>query len=117
MAATDREALLAAWVKPSSDTEKDHQNRAERMVTNAIRDWPGFSDVRLKIYTKGSYPNNTNARSDSDVDVVVECHECAYSEDDPSGTGTLARVARCHVERQDTRLSVDNAPGAPAHDR
>jgi hypothetical protein len=27
MTVTDREALLSAWVKPSSDTEQDQQDR------------------------------------------------------------------------------------------
>lgn len=82
----DREALLSAWIKPSSDSEKDRQDRAERMVKDAIKSWPAFEDITPVIYTKGSYPNNTNVRTDSDVDVVVECHECHWSEFDPGVT-------------------------------
>lgn len=78
MTKDEREALLSSWIKPSSDSEKDQQDRAERMVRDAINSWSAFEGTSLMIYTKGSYPNNTNVRTDSDVDVVVECHECSY---------------------------------------
>lgn len=75
MTPVEREALLSRWASPSSPTEKDQQDRAERMVQDAIESWSAFDGVSYTIYTKGSYPNNTNVRADSDVDVVVECHE------------------------------------------
>lgn len=78
MTLVDREALLSRWVRPSSDTEQDQQDRAERMVKDAVARWPAFRGVNLAVYTKGSYPNNTNVRVDSDVDVVVECREVYY---------------------------------------
>jgi hypothetical protein len=83
MSSSDREALLSAWIKPSSDSEKDQQDRAERMVKDAIKSWSVFDSVNYEVYTKGSYPNNTNVRADSDVDVVVECHECSWHEFEP----------------------------------
>lgn len=90
MSSTDREKLLSAWVKPSSDSEKDQQDRAERMVRDAIKGWAAFDGVDYEIYTKGSYPNNTNVRADSDVDVdvVVECHECSYYDYTSGVTGS-----------------------------
>lgn len=87
MQSSDRERVLTSWVKPSSDTEKDQQDRAERMVREAIKRRPPFSGVDYKIYTKGSYPNNTNVRSDSDVDVVVECHEVFFYDYESGVTG------------------------------
>ncbi len=48
------------------------------MVEDAIGSSAAFSGSDLSIYTKGSYPNNTNVRLDSDVDVVVELRECYY---------------------------------------
>lgn len=83
MTASDRQALLSQWIKPSSDSEKDQQDRAEHMVKDAIKNWWAFDNLTPLIYTKGSYPNNTNVRTDSDVDVVVECHECCWSEFEP----------------------------------
>ncbi|MGI8417392.1 MAG: nucleotidyltransferase domain-containing protein [Nakamurella sp.] len=78
MTASAREVLLSRWIKPSSDNEQDQQDRAWRMVNDAIDAHPVLAGVNKCIYTKGSYPNNTNVRQDSDVDVVVELRECAY---------------------------------------
>ena len=86
MTAATREALLSQWIKPSSDSEKIQQDRAERMVRDAIDAHPDLRDVDKRIYTKGSYPNNTNVRRDSDVDVVVELHECIYYDYKPGVT-------------------------------
>jgi hypothetical protein len=74
----DRRALLSLWIQPSSSTEQDRQNRAERMIRNAIEAHTAFADTDYCIYAKGSYANNTNVRIDSDVDIVVECQECIY---------------------------------------
>lgn len=75
---TDRVALLSTWIKPSSDDEKNQQERALRMVQEAISAHDSFSDTTYKIYAKGSYRNRTNVRRDSDVDIVVEMQECFY---------------------------------------
>lgn len=79
LSATDRNALLSRWIKPSSDDEKTQQDRAERLVRLAIKESASFDGSDIRIYTKGSYPNNTNVRRDSDVDVVVEMNDCLYS--------------------------------------
>ncbi|WP_157979868.1 nucleotidyltransferase domain-containing protein [Kribbella monticola] len=78
LSAKEREALLTQWIKPSSDSEQDQQERAERMVKNAVSASDQLKRSRHRIYTKGSYRNNTNVRRDSDVDVVVELYECVY---------------------------------------
>ena len=78
MTVADREALLARWVQPSSTTEQAQQDRAWRMVRDAVDGHAIFDGLSTKIYAKGSYPNNTNVRQDSDVDIVVELHECSY---------------------------------------
>lgn len=78
MSATARTQLLSSWVRPSSDNEKAQQDRAERMVREAIGACSAFDGSSVFIYTKGSYPNNTNVRQDSDVDVVVELLDCQY---------------------------------------
>lgn len=80
MTAADRQALLARWIKPSSESEKNRQDRAWRMVCDAIDAHPAFDGVDRRIYAKGSYPNNTNVARDSDVDIVVELHECNYDD-------------------------------------
>lgn len=72
------ELTLSNWTAPSSDTEQDKQERAERMIRQAIHDHEPFKNCSLKVYAKGSYANNTNVRSDSDVDIAVECTEALY---------------------------------------
>jgi hypothetical protein len=78
MSSTQRDALLSDWIKPSSNDEKTQQDRAERMVRTAIERCNVIDMRDVSIYTKGSYPNNTNVRRDSDVDVVVEQNGCQY---------------------------------------
>jgi hypothetical protein len=76
--AAQRTELLKKWIKPSSENEQSQQERAEGMVRKAIAASKAFDSSTVVIYTKGSYPNNTNVRQDSDVDVVVELHDCVY---------------------------------------
>lgn len=78
MTASERAALLSRWIKPSSDSEQDHQARAESMVRKAIKASSAIDGSSYRIYAKGSYPNNTNVRRDSDVDIVVELQDCFY---------------------------------------
>lgn len=78
LSAGDRKALLKRWIRPSGDDEQEQQARAERMVREAIKAHGALSGSEVSIYTKGSYPNNTNVRRDSDVDVVVELQDCMY---------------------------------------
>ena len=95
MTPTERANLLSAWIKPSSENEQVQQDRAERMVADAIRRHAAFDGYRgsIKVYAKGSYANNTNVRRDSDVDIVVENRDCSYYQyvgdfDPPTGVGT-----------------------------
>lgn len=60
------------WSKPSSDTEVDKCDRAERIFKQAS------AEVDVRTYTKGSYASNTNVRLDSDVDVAVELRRSFY---------------------------------------
>lgn len=86
MSSDEQETLLSSWRNRSSNSEQDQQDRAERMVTDAIKNWSAFDGITPAVYTKGSYPNNTNVRTDSDVDVAVECRECNWSDYSPGVT-------------------------------
>src|SRR6202035_1971565 len=56
------------------------------MVREAIDSHDAFGDCDLLVYTKGSYINNTNVKSDSDVDIAVQCRGLTYWEGaEPSG--------------------------------
>ena len=63
----DLEQRLSSWTGPSSSTEQDKQARTERMVRAAIDVHPAFTGCQMNVYAKGSYPNNTNVRTESDV--------------------------------------------------
>lgn len=79
------EEKLSGWTSPSSNTEKDKQDRTERMIREAINSHRPFDNCSLKVFAKGSYANNTNVRSDSDVDIAVECTEVLYWEESEEG--------------------------------
>ena len=72
------ETKLAGWTGPSSDTEQDKQARTKRMVREAINAHPAFQGYDFCVHAKGSYPNNTNVPTDSDVDIAVQCREVSY---------------------------------------
>ncbi|MEO1003102.1 MAG: nucleotidyltransferase [Cyanobacteria bacterium J06638_7] len=72
------EDKLSGWTGPSSDTEKDKQDRTERMIREAISAHDPFAECSLSVFAKGSYANNTNVRTDSDVDIAVQCTDCQY---------------------------------------
>jgi len=82
MTPSEREDLLSRWAEPSNDAEQDRQERAERMVNQAIEASP-LAGTLHEVYPKGSYPNQTNVRLDSDVDIVVECRESVYYDSAP----------------------------------
>lgn len=79
------EEKLSGWTGPSSDTEQDKQNRAVRMVKEAVAAHAAFASVNLSVFAKGSYANNTNVRSDSDVDVAVRCNDVCYWDEHTTG--------------------------------
>jgi hypothetical protein len=79
------EEKLRGWTGPSSVSEQDKQERTERMVREAIQACPAFQGCSYRVYAKGSYPNNTNVRADSDVDIAVECTEVIYWQQESDG--------------------------------
>ncbi|MGB3704541.1 MAG: nucleotidyltransferase [Castellaniella sp.] len=82
------EDKLSGWTGPSSNTEQEKQDRTERMIRQAIDSHEPFNNCSLTVYAKGSYANNTNVRSDSDVDIAVECTEALYWEESEKGIHT-----------------------------
>ena len=62
---TTLEEKLSGWTGPSSETERDKQERTERMIRQAVNDHAAFKDCRRGVYVKGSYANKTNVRPDS----------------------------------------------------
>lgn len=62
------EEQLERWARPLSDTEDQKCINAREQIRNALKARFGC-DVR--VFTQGSYANNTNIRQDSDIDIVV----------------------------------------------
>jgi hypothetical protein len=48
------------------------------MIRQAIDEHGAFKGCGLHVYAKGSNANNTNVRTDSDVDIAVECMDVQY---------------------------------------
>lgn len=69
----DWEQTIRKWTKPSSDTECGKQTNAERMISEAIREYEPLKSRNIKIIAQGSYRNNTNVKTESDVDICVCC--------------------------------------------
>ena len=118
----ERQALLSKWIKPSSDDEQTQQDRAQRMVTDAVKAYDPLKTAGLYVYAKGSYPNNTNVRRDSDVDIVVECQACFYYDYMPGQEPTTQTGAKYEGEwtpatlRSEVTTALKNAFGPLAID-
>jgi hypothetical protein len=122
MTAADREGLLSRWIKPSSDDEQTQQDRAWRMVIGAVKAHEPLKTADLNVYAKGSYPNNTNVRRDSDVDIVVECQACYYYDYMPgrepttqTGTPYKGEWAPARL-RSEVTMALKNAFGSTGVD-
>lgn len=76
----DWEATFRSWSKPSSDTEDQKCQNAERMIKNAILENDALKEHKIEIFAQGSYRNNTNVRLDSDVDICVRLMDVFFSD-------------------------------------
>ncbi|MFF3409626.1 nucleotidyltransferase [Streptomyces sp. NPDC002742] len=72
---TQRLALINRWKNPPGRSEQLRLERAERMVKEAVDRHGPFQGLDITVAAKGSYPNKTNVRGDSDVDVMVKLNE------------------------------------------
>ncbi|MFC1495196.1 nucleotidyltransferase [Thermodesulfobacteriota bacterium] len=85
----DWESTFRQWAAPPGKTERDRCANAEQATKNAISKNPKLKSRNIKIFTQGSYRNNTNVKKDSDVDIGVLCYNTffynlpeGYSKDD-----------------------------------
>ena len=65
------EERLQSWTAPLSDTEKQRAENAIKRIRAAIDGSEELKRKDIEIFTQGSYANNTNVRSESDVDICV----------------------------------------------
>ena len=78
--ARDWESTFRDWSKPSSDTEEQKCENAERMIRDSIKESSSLADKNIEIFPQGSYRNNTNVRQDSDVDICVRCLDVIFTD-------------------------------------
>ncbi len=65
------EDTLINWSKPASESEEQRISNAIDMVKSAIKSNADLQDKDIEIFVQGSYANNTNVRSNSDIDVCI----------------------------------------------
>ena len=76
--ARDWESTLRSWASPPAKTEQERCENVERAIKNAIAKSPQFNTRNIKVFTQGSYRNNTNVRQDSDVDIGILCYDTFF---------------------------------------
>lgn len=81
----DWETTFRSWAKPPGKTEEQRIANAEKAIRDAIAASDALKIRDIKVFTQGSYRNNTNVRKDSDVDIAVVCYDVFFP-DYPQGT-------------------------------
>lgn len=71
----DLEQKLIRWSQPLSESEDLTCERAVNMVKDKISSSDLFKRRDIEIFAQGSYANNTNVRTNSDVDLCVLCKQ------------------------------------------
>src|SRR5688500_17899626 len=66
-------AQFGTWAKPPSDTEDTRCDNAVGMIKKAIDASSILRGKSIRVFSQGSFRNNTNVRAESDVDVAVCC--------------------------------------------
>ena len=80
------EDKLKKWCLPPSETEKEKIDNAINMIKSAIRDSQELKELDIEVFVQGSYANNTNVKTSSDVDVCIMLKSTFFTEY-PSGLG------------------------------
>lgn len=75
---------LRTWSAPLSQTEEARADNAIKMIKIAIAADDELKSMDVEVFTQGSYANNTNVRTESDVDVCVMLKDVFHS-DYPAG--------------------------------
>lgn len=65
------EETLKSWTAPLSETEEQRVENTIKMIRSTIDVSDELKFMDIEVFTQGSFANNTNVRSESDVDVCV----------------------------------------------
>lgn len=72
------ESQLQAWSNPGA---QDSAATTYASIRSALMNWQPLQRVSFEVYLQGSYPNHTNTRGNSDVDVVCELRDTFFPDD------------------------------------
>lgn len=85
-------ARFSYWQKPASDTEEQKIEAAQRRIGRALRRSTFLPTRQWAILPQGSYHNNTNVRTDSDVDLCVCLTDAYFTDGPPTDQPTLVEL-------------------------
>lgn len=74
------EETFKHWHRPASESEEQRISNAITMIKKAVNDHAQLKNLDLDVFVQGSYGNNTNVRSNSDIDVCVMLRDTFYSQ-------------------------------------
>ena len=74
------EEILSGWCQPASNTEESKISNAINMIKDAISKSQELADLDIEVFVQGSYANNTNVRTNSDVDVTIMLKSTVFYE-------------------------------------
>ena len=73
------ETTLKSWTNPASYSEEQKIENTINMIKSAINSSNELNDLTIEVFVQGSYANNTNVRTNSDVDVCVMLTSTFYA--------------------------------------
>ena len=79
MTKVEWETRFNQWRQPLSDTEEEKCQNAERMVKEALKADDLLKDRNIEVFLQGSYENNTNVRTESDIDICVRLMDVFFT--------------------------------------
>jgi predicted nucleotidyltransferase len=79
MTKAEWESRFNQWRQPLSDTEEQKCRNAERMVREALKADPLLADRSIEVFLQGSYENNTNVKTESDIDICVRLMDVFFT--------------------------------------
>ncbi len=65
------EDTFISWSKPASQSEEQRISNAIAMIKDAIKCSADLKSKDIEIFIQGSYANNTNVKTNSDIDVCI----------------------------------------------
>ncbi|WBO84738.1 nucleotidyltransferase domain-containing protein [Hymenobacter yonginensis] len=80
------ENRLNQWRQPLSETEEKRCANAERMVKEALKADTELAKRNIEIFLQGSYRNNTNVRTESDIDICVRLMDVFFTHLPPNSS-------------------------------